>query len=105
MTRQVLFVQGAGAGTYDEWDNKLVESLTSELGPEYEIRYPRMPADDNPSYRTWKPVLEGEFADLDDDAILIGHSFGGAILVNTVALTASRSLFACSEMSHELLSI
>jgi hypothetical protein len=26
-TRQILFIQGGGAGTHDEWDNKLVESL------------------------------------------------------------------------------
>ncbi|MEP7191263.1 MAG: hypothetical protein ABI903_00175 [Actinomycetota bacterium] len=25
--RQILFIQGGGAGTHDEWDNKLVESL------------------------------------------------------------------------------
>lgn len=30
--RQVLFIQGGGAGTHDEWDGKLVESLRRELG-------------------------------------------------------------------------
>ena len=25
--RQILFIQGGGAGTHDDWDNKLVESL------------------------------------------------------------------------------
>ena len=24
---QILFIQGGGAGTHDEWDNKLVASL------------------------------------------------------------------------------
>ena len=41
---QVLFIQGGGAGTHDEWDDKLVESLRHELGDGYEVRYPRMPA-------------------------------------------------------------
>lgn len=34
--RQLLFVQGGGKGTRDEWDNKLVESLRQELGQDYE---------------------------------------------------------------------
>jgi len=39
--RQLLFVQGRGAGAHDEWDNKLVESLKRELGSGYEIHYPQ----------------------------------------------------------------
>ena len=42
-TRQILFIQGGGAGAHDEWDDKLVESLRQELGGGYEVRYPRMP--------------------------------------------------------------
>lgn len=85
MTRQVLFVQGGGAGSHDRWDSKLVESLRNDLGPTYEIRYPRMPSEDDPNYATWKRALENEFATLSDGAILIGHSIGGTILVNALA--------------------
>ena len=81
MRRQVLFVQGGGAGTHDEWDNKLVESLSSELGPAYEVRYPRMPNEDEPSYDTWKEALEKELATLEDGAVLVGHSIGATILI------------------------
>ena len=88
--RQLLFIQGGGAGAHDEWDNKLVESLRRELGPDYEIRYPRMPNEGDPNYAAWKATLEREFAALDSGAILIGHSVGGAILVNTLAEQASR---------------
>jgi hypothetical protein len=42
-TRQILLIQGGGAGAHDEWDDKLVESLRRELGGEYDVRYPRMP--------------------------------------------------------------
>jgi hypothetical protein len=45
-TGQILFIQGGGAGTHDEWDDKLVDSLRRELGDGYEIRYPRMPDED-----------------------------------------------------------
>jgi pimeloyl-ACP methyl ester carboxylesterase len=82
---QLLFIQGRGAGTHDEWDNELVDSLGRELGPDYEIRYPRMPNEEDPSYVAWKATLEGELAALDDGAILVGHSVGGTILVNALA--------------------
>ena len=85
MKRQLLFVQGGGAGVHDEWDNKLVESLRRGLGPSYEIRYPRMPNEGDPSYSVWKAALEKELAALDDGAILVGHSVGGAILINALA--------------------
>ena len=87
MKRQVLFVQGAGEGTYDEWDNKLVSSLEGLLGSNYEIRYPRMPDEHNPSYPRWKAVLDNEFARLDDGAFLVGHSVGATVLVHALADT------------------
>lgn len=40
-TQQVLFIQGAGVGVHDGWDNKLLDSLRRELGTGYEIRHPR----------------------------------------------------------------
>jgi len=90
---QLLFVQGGGAGTHDEWDDKLVESLRRELGPNFEIRYPRMPNEEDPAYVAWKATLEKEFATLDDDAILVGHSIGGTILVNALAQSPSERKF------------
>src|SRR5687768_10843136 len=85
MRRQLLFIQGAGAGTHDDWDSKLVESLRRELGPNFEIRYPRMPNEDDPSYAAWKQTLENEFATLHDGAILVGHSVGATILISALA--------------------
>ena len=90
MKSQLLFVQGGGAGAHDEWDVKLVDSLRRELGPNFQIRYPRMPNEDDPSFAAWKTVLEKEFAKLDDGAILVGHSVGGTILVNALAETPSK---------------
>src|SRR2546423_14037329 len=84
MRRQLLFVQGGGAGAHDDWDDKLVESLRRELGSNFEIRYPRMPNEDDPAYGAWKATLEKELATLDDDAILVGHSLGGTILINAL---------------------
>jgi predicted alpha/beta hydrolase family esterase len=86
MPHQVLFIQGGGEkGTHDEWDNKLAESLGRELGPDYEIRYPRMPNEADPKYARWKAALKKEFAKLDDGALVVGHSIGGTILIGTLA--------------------
>lgn len=83
--RQVLFIQGAGAGTHDEWDDKLVDSLRRELGDACEIRYPRMPAEDDPSDAAWGPAISEAMATLDDGAIVVGHSVGGTLLIHTLA--------------------
>ena len=87
--RQLLFVQGGGKGTHDEWDSKLVESLRRELGQDYHIHYPRMPSEDDPSYTLWKTALERVFGTLRDGAILVGHSVGGTILVKLLAEQSS----------------
>lgn len=93
MPHQVLFIQGGGEGTHDEWDDKLVASLGRELGPDYEIRYPRMPDEGDPNYARWKAKLEQEIDGLDEGAMLVGHSIGGTILINSLAETPpARSL-------------
>ena len=85
MKKQILFIQGGGAGVHDEWDNKLVDSLSRELGPGYDVRYPRMPNEADLSYTVWKAALAEEIAGLDDGAIVMGHSVGGTILINALA--------------------
>ncbi|WMT92679.1 alpha/beta hydrolase [Pelagibacterium sp. H642] len=85
MSRQILFVQGAGECVHDAWDNKLVRSLEARLGPQYDVRYPRMPNEAEPLYPSWKAALFKQFDELDDNAILIGHSIGGTFLIHAVA--------------------
>ena len=85
MSHQVLFIQGGGEGAHDEWDRKLVDSLGRELGPDFEIRYPRMPEEAEPDYRRWKAALEAEFGRMDERAILVGHSIGATILISALA--------------------
>ena len=83
--RQVLFIQGGGAGAHEEWDRKLAESLRRELGDGYQLRYPRMPDEGNPGYARWSAAIRRELADLDHGAIVVGHSAGAAILVGALA--------------------
>jgi predicted alpha/beta hydrolase family esterase len=79
--RQLLFVQGGGKGTYEEWDNKLAESLRQELGQDYEIHYPRMPNEANPNVKSWKRKISDELSRLRGKVLLVGHSVGGSILL------------------------
>ena len=81
----VLFVQGGGANVHEEWDSKLVDSLRRELGPGFEVRYPRMPNEDDPQFAAWRRAIENEIATLHDGAIVVGHSVGGTILINALA--------------------
>jgi pimeloyl-ACP methyl ester carboxylesterase len=83
--RQILFIQGAGEGTYDEWDDKLVASLRRELGDEYDVRYPRMPDEDDPSEDAWGAAIRHELDNLEDGAVVVGHSMGGTILIHELA--------------------
>jgi hypothetical protein len=76
-TGQVLFVQGGGAGAHDEWDHELVETLSRQLWPDYEVRYPRMPDEDEPTYSGWCMAIRREMKALHDGAVVVGHSLGG----------------------------
>jgi predicted alpha/beta hydrolase family esterase len=84
-TQQILFIQGGGAGAHDDWDDKLFDSLRRELGDGCEVRYPRMPEEDDPSYARWSAAIRREMTALDDGAVVVGHSVGGTILINALA--------------------
>ena len=47
MSTCVLFIQGGGKGAHAE-DTFLADSLKRALGPDYDVRYPRMPGESNP---------------------------------------------------------
>lgn len=79
MARQVLFIQGAGEGAYEE-DAKLAENLRRQLGPGHDVRYPAMPNEGDPDVAAWKEMIAHEVAQIGDDAFLVGHSAGAASL-------------------------
>ena len=87
--KQLLFVQGGGTGTHDAWDNKLVASLGRALGPDYAIRYPRMPDERDPDAAAWKKAIAREISNLSDGMFLVGHSIGAAVLMDYLAGAAS----------------
>ena len=61
MTVQLVFVQGAGGGAYDE-DSGLVENLQRNLGTRFALHDPRMPNEDEPAYEAGQPVMAQELA-------------------------------------------
>ena len=80
MKKQVLFIQGAGEGAYVE-DEELVKSLRDVLGTEYDVRYPKMPEEEDQGYEAWKVQISKELAALGDGMILVGHSVGSSMLL------------------------
>jgi predicted alpha/beta hydrolase family esterase len=82
MTKEILFIHGAGG--YAE-DGKLAAALQAALGSEYTIRYPQMPNEDAPEYPEWKATILAEIAEMNDEPILVGHSFGGSMILKTMA--------------------
>src|SRR5262249_29993356 len=79
MAKQVLFIQGAGSGAYDA-DKLLADSLQQALGPDYNVRFPLMPDEDNAPYEEWKQQIETELAAMSGPVLLVGHSIGASIL-------------------------
>jgi predicted alpha/beta hydrolase family esterase len=80
MKKQVLFIQGAGEGAYEE-DEKLAASLQGVLGAEYDVIYPKMPEEENSGYEAWKAQISKQLATLDGNVILVGHSVGSSMLL------------------------
>jgi len=80
MTTRILFVQGGGEGAHEE-DARLAASLRRELGPSGDVRYPRMPNEDNLDYRTWTECIAAELAHLGDDAVVVAHSIGASVVI------------------------
>lgn len=79
----LLFVQGAGQGAHNE-DKALADSLRRILGPCYEVRYPAMPNEDDPSYEQWRAQIEFELSAMPGPTILAGHSVGASMLIKWV---------------------
>jgi uncharacterized protein len=84
MKKQVLFIQGAGEGAYEE-DAKLANSLQDALGIEYYVLYPKMPEEEDQGYEAWKAQISKELAALNDKVFLVGHSLGTSMLLKYLA--------------------
>lgn len=91
MSKQVIFIQGAGEGAH-EADAKLVESLRSALGPDYNVVFPVMPNEANPHYEEWRSALEKEVTKAQEPIIFIAHSAGASILLKWLSETKTQKV-------------
>lgn len=69
---------------HDEWDNLLVDDLRLRLGDAYDVRYPRMPHEDDPSLVTWGPAIRDALTALPPGSVVVAHSVGATILLQTL---------------------
>lgn len=81
MKKQILFVHSAGPQGERQGSGGLVRYMEKELGEEFELRHPAMPAPESPVYEDWKREIKEGFTNLSKGSILIGHSLGGSALL------------------------
>jgi uncharacterized protein len=84
-TQPVLFIQGAGSMHDREGSGRLAAYLARELSTGYRVIAPEMPEADNPHYQSWRDRTEQELEAIDEEVILVGHSFGGSVLLKYLA--------------------
>jgi predicted alpha/beta hydrolase family esterase len=80
----VLFFHGAGDDAASE-DAPLAESLARHLGDDVRVIAPPLPQPGNPTYESWGPVIGTAIADAEPPVALVGHSFGGYMLLRYLA--------------------
>lgn len=83
----LVFIHGAGGTVNDpEYGSaQLLRFLKHELARDFRIRAPLMPHPEAPRANAWLDALEAELSDLPADAVLVGHSMGGAMLLKLLA--------------------
>jgi uncharacterized protein len=82
----VLFLHSSGPQGPGEGSEPFVNRLREELGAEYEVLFPAMPASaTDPHYEPWRDRLASELEALDDRVILFGHSLGGSVALKYCA--------------------
>lgn len=80
MSRQLLFIHGAMDN--DEDPDGIAPLLKRELAGEFTVSRPQFP---EPDATIWSEMIETHLAGLPEDSVLVGHSFGGSMLLKVLA--------------------
>jgi predicted alpha/beta hydrolase family esterase len=83
--QSVYFVHGAGDPRQPLGSGHLSDYLQQELGDAYELIAPTMPQPDEPHYEPWRDRIAADLARIADEPTLVGHSFGGSVLLKSLA--------------------
>ena len=78
--RQILFIHGAGDTGEDR--NGVFAQLTRAVAGRFGVSRPQLP---DPDPQAWGDRISPLLADLPEDAVLIGHSLGGSMLLKVIA--------------------
>ena len=90
----LLFIHSAGSQTDGEGSSALLAHLKQGLSGDYHVIAPVMPDSTQPHYATWAAQLATLLPTLNPQAVLVGHSLGGAILLKylTEAVNGTRPM-------------
>jgi len=78
----LLFVQGAGDMWAPDGSGVLANYLETSLVAECAVQAPEMPdAATDPKYSAWRDVIDAKLRTARRPVILVGHSFGGSVLL------------------------
>lgn len=86
MKKQILFLQGGGGQEDHDADGKMVASLQSHLGSDYQIHYPILPNEETPDFGRVKQITH-ELAASEEPLILVAHSLGASMLLKHLSET------------------
>ena len=81
----VLFIHSAGPQGRGEGSSALLEGLGAAMQDGPGLHAPLMPEPDNPDAEAWIAACQSEIAGISDDMVLVGHSLGGSIILQTLA--------------------
>lgn len=90
--KTVLFVQGGGPGAHRA-DAELVAQLKASLGAGYDVLYPKLTREKDPDFERWGVELLRAMKGR-RNLTLVGHSLGGATLLNLLTRQTVRRSFA-----------
>lgn len=78
--KQVLFIQGGGDDGYNA-DKKMVDSLKTALGSDYQVSYPELVSDEGSPDYGWIIQIAEKISTVRHDLILVAHSFGASMVM------------------------
>ena len=79
------------------------DTLQEDLGKDFQVIRPRMPDSQNAEYEEWEIYFNTVVAELDDQAVFVGHSLGGLFLLNYLSnhFLAPRATMLIATPAHD----
>jgi len=84
MSQPVIVIHGAGEPRQRQGKVYWEPLLENGLGPEYQVRAPRMPHPEDPHFQAWAERID-HLLEESDRPVLVGHSFGASVVLKFVA--------------------